>query len=167
MSKPKLWQPLDHTDDENAKWCLARATEWAYWPLFLSPLLIPAMLLFISWQAALVLIVAINVVWPVWIFKFDGPINLRLAELGGYLQKVRWIVAPLVAIYCVYHYQFIAAAICLIWPIWLPKFYFKTVSVIYQTLVLFGLHGGPVIDLRNRFMVELGYEPASASPAEG
>lgn len=44
-----LWNPAEHSDQENLTWCYLRAIEWCAWPAFVSHPFIPILFLFVPW----------------------------------------------------------------------------------------------------------------------
>ena len=42
-----MWNPSEHTKEENTKWSWLRAIEWGQWPLFMSQIFAPLLLIII------------------------------------------------------------------------------------------------------------------------
>ena len=47
--KNLVWNPEEHTNEENLRWSLLRGIEWGIWPAFLSIPVVPISLIFFSW----------------------------------------------------------------------------------------------------------------------
>lgn len=63
VDSKKMWNPNEHSDDLNLRWCWLRATEWIRWPYFISQPVVPVMLVFWPWQAVIAIVLICNLIW--------------------------------------------------------------------------------------------------------
>ena len=141
-----MWNPNEHTDDENLRWSWLRAAEWGSWPIFVSQPVAPVALLFFSWWSVMLVTIALNVVWSIFIrYRVVVP---SLAFWGAVFVRLKWIASP-IACYLLWHRQMKgSAAFALFWPL--------------AVLVL--PHGSTQIGvIQKMFMQSLGYEPTDRS----
>jgi hypothetical protein len=146
-----LWSPLEHTDQENLNWCMARAVEWDDWPMWISLPIAPILFTFVSWLPVTVAVLVCNVLW--WPIKHRW-INLTLAELVGlFCRLLKWPISIACAAYLLFHAERGQAFVALLWPlvILLAKIPVESVMAAF---------GWPpqVGRLQKLFMRRLGYE---------
>jgi hypothetical protein len=67
------------TDAEVERWLFLRATEWANWPSFVSPLFFPILLVVFNWYVSLGILLLANIVWCSFRYAFVSP---ALSNLG-------------------------------------------------------------------------------------
>jgi hypothetical protein len=82
------WNPLEHPDEENLRWAWLRAVEWGRWPIFLSQVYAPVLLLFISWKWVVGLTIGANLAWLGGRFL---DVNVQVAFLGALVTQVKWL----------------------------------------------------------------------------
>ena len=137
-----MWNPTEHSDQENLRWNWLRAVEWGRWPIFLSQAFAPAALLIVSWIAVIIGVMLLNVLWAVFVrYKY---VSVSLAFLGVLVAKLKWINSPLMGYYFYSHDRPFVAAIALFWP-----------------LLIFIIGAVPTTQIgviQNMFMAQLGYE---------
>jgi hypothetical protein len=56
-----VWNPSEHSDDENLRFCWLRAVEWGNWPTFISQPVVPIAILFWSWKIVVGAAVILNI----------------------------------------------------------------------------------------------------------
>ena len=149
-----MWDPNEHDDDTNLRWCLLRAMEWIRWPYFISQPLAPVMLLFWPWQTVVVTVLVSNLLW----FCLVRPtlISLPMAQFGVYFVRLKWLVCPLMGIYFFFRGQTANALIALLWPVLMIVV--PSIPVI-NVLALLVLPPGSIGPVQRRFMTALGYVP--------
>ena len=111
------WNPFEHTDDENTRWCWLRAMEWRNWPIFLSPSLVPIMWLFWNWQIVALVLVVCNWMWYFIVGRRGRFVSVPLANIGVFIVKAKWIVCPMAAVYFYYNGMIVESIISLLWPL--------------------------------------------------
>lgn len=136
-----MWNPNQHTDQENLQWCWLRAVEWGRWPIFISQVFAPLMLLVVSWQIVIIFVVALNIMWAFFVrYKY---VNINLAFIGALVIKLKWLICPLLGYYFYSRNEKIVAVIALFWP-----------------LLIFIIGAFPTTQIgiiQNMFMNKLGY----------
>src|SRR5579872_858521 len=86
------WNPSQHSDQDNLRWCWLRAVEWGAWPLFLSQPIAPIILLLKgSLWAALVPAIIANVLWSGVRYRF---VSVAAASWGAVLVHLKWVTIP-------------------------------------------------------------------------
>ena len=110
-----MWKPNEHSDQENLQWCWLRAVEWGRWPIFLSQVFGPILLLFFRWQTTIIFVVVSNVLWAMFVrYKY---VNVNLAFIGVIVTKLKWFICPLLGYYFYSNDAKLVAAIALLWPL--------------------------------------------------
>ncbi len=156
-----MWNPNEHSDDLNLRWCWLRATEWISWPYFISQPVVPVMLVFWPWQAVIAIVLICNLIWYFLIRpKF---ISLPVAEFGAYFVRLKWVVCPLMGYYFYSLGRTATAAIALLWPILMIVIPFIPIVNVLTLQVLPSSAIGPV---QRRFMMALGYQPSGIAVSE-
>jgi hypothetical protein len=145
-----LWNPLEHSDEDNVRWSRLRATEWLNWPLFLSQAFAPFLLVKLDWKVVLGVVLLSNYLWVFFVrYRF---VSVPAAYLGVLFIKLKWVACPGVAAYLwVVHDRF-SALLALLWPVLL---------VIVPLVPLLGLlimTPGKIGHVQTAFMRELGYK---------
>jgi hypothetical protein len=110
-----MWNPAEHSDDENLRWCWLRAVEWGAWPIFLSQPIAPLLFLFLPWWFVILVLTGLNTIWSLFIkHRLVVP---ALAYWGSWFVRLKWIVCP-VACYLLWHAGTKAVALlALFWPL--------------------------------------------------
>ena len=110
-----MWDPSQHTDDENTLWCWLRAVEWGIWPLFISQLYAPPLLVLLRWQYVVVGFFVANVLWAFIRYSF---ISARLAGALAAQMILKWPVTIGCAVYLAWpQHDFSLAFLALLWPL--------------------------------------------------
>lgn len=138
-----MWNPIEHTDDENVRWSWLGAVEWGAWPIFMSQPVAPLALIFFPWWSVIFIMTALNVVWA--LFISHRIVIPALAFWGAIIVRLKWIACP-VAAYLLWHKGMKGIALmALFWPL----------------VILVVPHGSTQIGvIQKMFMRCLGYEPA-------
>lgn len=138
-----MWNPNEHTDDENVQWSWLRAVEWGAWPIFISQPIAPIALLFFPWWSVIMVATTANVVWSLFI-RYQMAIP-ALAFLGAVFVRLKWLTCPIAASLLWYGGSRGTAALALFWPL--------LVLVVPRASTRVG-------EIQKMFMQCLGYEPA-------
>jgi len=155
------WNPKAHTDEENARWSWARAHEWINWPLFVSPSLVPLLLLFMSWKWAVPLIIVLSALWAVLVFTGNVDIKINLAKLGPDIVAARWFICGAIVIYLLYELYFIDALVALLWTVLYPPLS----KLRLFRMVFMGDDPRFIAPYQQQLMMQLGYELNTPPPA--
>ncbi len=110
-----MWNPGEHSDEENLRWCLLRAAEWGSWPVFISQPIAPLALLLCPWWVVILATIGANALWALFVrYKVVDP---ALAFLGAIFVRLKWITCP-VSAYVLWHRDMRAVAtMALLWPL--------------------------------------------------
>ncbi|MBI1760251.1 MAG: hypothetical protein HYR56_02335 [Acidobacteria bacterium] len=137
-----MWNPLQHSDEENTLWSWLRAVEWGRWPIFMSQPLAPIALLFLSWKAVVLVVVTLNILWAMLIrYNF---VSVSAADFGVIFIRLKWLVCPMTCFYLYHNGETTKAAVALFWP-----------------LIIFVIGIIPTVQvgrIQKMFMYRLGYE---------
>lgn len=141
-----MWNPYEHSDDENLRWAWLRAVEWGAWPIFISQPIAPVVLVFFPWWSVILVTSAANALWTVFIrYKFVIP---AVAFWGAVIVRLKWITCPTAAYILWLKGMRAAAMMALLWPL----------------LILIMPYGsGQIGVIQRMFMQCLGYELANES----
>src|SRR5712692_9266889 len=108
-----MWNPIEHSDEENLRWSYVRAIEWASWPAFLSQAVAPFALIFVSWIVVLGAVFGLNVFWALTVrYRF---VSVNAAFLGVFVSLLRWVVCPGAAFYLWWNDEWVRAFFALLW----------------------------------------------------
>ena len=110
-----MWEPSQHSNDNNVLWSWLRAVEWVTWPLFLSQPIVPVLLYFFSWPIVLGGVVLITLLWRAFIVPYW--VSPSLADAGPKLVKLKFITVPLMAYLLWQRGETLMAMIAIFWPI--------------------------------------------------
>lgn len=136
-----MWNPNQHKDQENLQWCRLRAIEWGRWPIFISQVFAPPMLLIFHWLAVIICFVVLNIFWSLFVrYKY---VSINLAFISALVIKLKWVICPLLSYYFYFHNENLVAVIALFWP-----------------LIIFIIGALPTTQIgiiQNMFMNKLGY----------
>ena len=109
-----MWNPLDHNNDENTKWSWLRAIEWGRWPLFMSQLFAPLLLIIVPWYIVIAIFFLSNIFWAILIrYRFC---NYGLLLLGADVMVLKWPITIGSTIYLFYNANSKIALLALLWP---------------------------------------------------
>lgn len=109
-----LWNPLEHSDDENLRWCWLRAIEWGKWPLFIAQAIVPILFLFLPWWWIVIAVVILTWLWAFIRYKY---INITLADLGPLVVYLKWPISVGIGIYFLIKHNYFLAVISTFWPL--------------------------------------------------
>jgi hypothetical protein len=110
-----LWNPSQHSNDDNVRWSWLRAVEWIQWPLFMSQPVVPVLLYFYRWPVVVGGVVVITFLWRAVIVPFWVAPNL--ADVGVLFVRLKYITAPLMAYLLWQRGETLIAVVALLWPL--------------------------------------------------
>ena len=110
-----MWNPTEHTDQENLLWTYLRAIEWGSWPIFISQPIGPLLLLLLPWQSVVVLVGLCNILWAEFVsYRY---VSVKAAFWGAIFVRLKWLSCPTVA-FCLYSWDHLTSAlIAASWPL--------------------------------------------------
>jgi hypothetical protein len=114
-AKMGLWNPTEHSDQENLTWCHLRAIEWCAWPVFVSQPIIPLLFLFWSPFTIIMFLIIANIIWA--LVVRDKIVVPSLAYLAVYFVKLKWLTIPITLVVLIQRGDYILVVISLLWPI--------------------------------------------------
>ena len=162
----EVWNPIEHSNDENVRWSWLRAVEWICWPLFLSQPVVPVLLYFYPWPVVIGAVVALAFAWraiivPLWV----AP---SLAGIGPLFVLLKFISAPVMA-YCIWRRGDTPIALmALVWPFLGPVIVQWVLLLPDALLELTPLGKASQIGLvQHRFLAAMGFRPAEDVGPEG
>lgn len=157
-----MWNPSQHSADENVRWSWLRATEWVNWPLFLSQPVIPILLYFYDWAIVLGGLLIICLFWRALIVPFW--VSPTLASIGVYFVQLKFLTAPIMAWLLWQREDLPLALTALLWPIFGPALGLAILIVPDAMLSTTPLgRASQIGPIQKRLLISLGY----ASPSEG
>lgn len=110
-----MWNPAEHTDEDNLRWAWLRAVEWGSWPVFVSQPIAPLALLLFPWWCVAVAVAALNAVWSVFVrYRVVMP---ALAFWGAIFVRLKWVACPVAAYLLWHHGAGWTAMLALLWPL--------------------------------------------------
>jgi hypothetical protein len=149
-----MWNPAEHSNEENLRWTYLRAIEWGRWPIFVSQIYAPILLLFLPWRAVVIAVVLSNILWA--IFIRYHYVSVGAASTGAVLTRLKGVLCPITAIYLFVSGNIANSLFALFWPV-----------VIFVIGVVPTVQVGKI---QKMFMAQLGYEsrtpPAAAASSE-
>jgi hypothetical protein len=146
-----LWNPIDHSDQENLRWSWLRAIEWGRWPIFLSQSIAPLILIWIAWYAVVIGLIAINILWAIFIkYRF---VSVDIAFIGKIFVAFKWIIWPVSTIYLFITGRTPECWIAAFWPLLI--------------VIIGAIPTTKVGVIQGHLMKELGYEPTDINPLSG
>jgi hypothetical protein len=121
------WFPNDHTDEENLQWSMLRAMEWGQWPIFLAQPVGPVLLLWLSWKVVVPSIVALNILWAVFIrYRF---VSVRAAFIGPLFVLCKWATWPAATAYLFLRHAGPERWVAVFWPLLIYALMFLPPSI--------------------------------------
>lgn len=142
------WNPVEHTDDDNLRWCWLRAIEWGRWPMFLSQPVAPLLLVWLSWDQVIFSAIIANLFWAGFVrYQF---VSVAAASAGPIVVRLRWLTWPLATTYLYWEGRRPECCVSLAWPI--------------LVLIIGAFPTTRIGRIQVRFMRELGYEPTASNP---
>jgi hypothetical protein len=138
------WNPSEHSDQDNLTWSYLRAIEWGRWPIFLSQLVAPILLVFFNWVSVIVGVILLNILWSFLVrYRF---VSVTVAYWGAVFARLKWLFCLGAAIYLFLNHRTISAILSLSWPMLI--------------FILGMLPTTQIGIIQKMFMKALGYEPA-------
>jgi hypothetical protein len=146
-----MWNPRNHSDEDNLRWCWLRAVEWGNWPVFLSQTYAPVLLIWLTWKEVIIGVFLANLLWA--LFIRSNFISVPLADLGFFVVFPRWITWLVATGVLFYLWKQPECWVSVAWP-----------AIIYPLMLFTPTKIGLVQD---RFMRELGYDKKDAPSKTG
>jgi hypothetical protein len=138
-----MWNPKEHSDEENLRWAYLRAVEWASWPAFVTSPFVPLALVFISWPLVIGSLVALNILWAMTVrYRF---VSTRAAAAGVFVALLRWLTCPAACLYLCWTGAWGIGLLALCWP--------------SLAGVVAAIPPSQIGVLQKQFMMRLGYAP--------
>jgi hypothetical protein len=110
-----MWNPAEHSDEENLRWSYRRAVEWGRWPIFVSQIYAPILLLFLTWQALVIAVVLSNILWAIFIrYRY---VSVGAASTAAVLTRLKWVLCPIAATYLFVSGNIANSLFALFWPL--------------------------------------------------
>jgi hypothetical protein len=153
-----MWNPSEHSNDENVLWSWLRAVEWTYWPLFMSQPVVPALFYFYRWWVILGTLVVVTFLWRVGVVPLWVAPNLAYA--GPLFVKLKFITAPVMAYMLWQRDTKPLAVAALLWPI-LGPLIVQWIMILPAALLSLTSLGkaSDVGPLQTRFLAAIGFQP--------
>src|SRR5579859_4753684 len=152
-----MWNPAEHSDDDNLRWSLLRAMEWINWPLFISQPLVPILLYFYSWLWVIGSVLLITFAWRQIVVPV--VISPTLAYMGPLFIKARFATGPIMAFLIWQRGDHWTAGLAVLWPFLGAMTGLWIVGIIQAPVSLTALGRATQIGVvQRRFMAALGYE---------
>jgi hypothetical protein len=142
-----IWNPREHSDQQNLQWSWLRAVEWGHWPLFLSLPIAPLVLPTHGLLAVAAVLIILDIAWSALRYHW---ISAEWANIGALFATLRWVSGPGAAIWLLIRHQWFLAVLALFWPFFVP--------------LLGAISRAQVGRIQLEFMRQLGYEPMSDNP---
>jgi hypothetical protein len=90
-----MWNPDQHSDEDNLRWTLLRAIEWDAWPFFISQPIVPVLLYSFVWWEIIIALMLIQFAWAV--FIRNTFVSVWLAASGAIFVRLKWVICPIIA----------------------------------------------------------------------
>ncbi len=154
----RVWNPTEHSIDENVRWSWLRAVEWIDWPIFLSQPFVPVFLYFYSWPVVIGAVVVGAFAWravsvPFWV-------SPSLAHVAALFVPVKYISAPVMAYLIGQRGDTLIALMALLWPFIGPAVVMSLLilptALMERTPLGKASQIGPV---QARFLAAMGFSP--------
>jgi len=156
-----MWNPEEHSNDENMLWSWLRAVEWTGWPLFISQPIVPVLLYFYDWWVVLGAVAAAAFVWRALVVPFW--VSPGLAYIGPLFVKLKFISAPAMAYLLWQRGEMPIAAAALFWPFLGPMAAQWVMILPSALLSLTPLGRASQIGIvQTRFLVAIGFQPTDS-----
>jgi hypothetical protein len=146
-----MWNPSEHSDDENLRWCWLRAVEWGNWPMFVSQPLVPVALVIWPWKPVIGVAMGLNILWAL-LIRYNVVI-IPVAFWGAVFVRLKWLACPAAAFILYRRGATWLAALALLWPL--------------AVIIIGPLMPTMIGRLQQMFMQCLGYQPTKANPLRG
>jgi hypothetical protein len=155
----EVWNPTEHSNEENVRWSWLRAVEWIGWPLFLSQPVVPVSLYFYSWPVVIGAVVVIAFAWRAVIVPFW--VAPSLAAIGPLFVPLKFISAPVMAYLIWQRGDTPIALMALVWPFLGPVVAQWVLILPTALMELTPLGKASQIGLvQTRFLAAMGFRPA-------
>ena len=136
-----MWNAIDHTDEENHRWCLLRSIEWKALPAFASQPVVPFLIQLYPWYYVIAAIIIADLIWSA---LFQSFVSVRVAFcMASLMFFVKWPILLCAAVVFLAREEYSKAAFAMSWPI--------IAGIIGP--ISFGSRGL----IQTRFMTKLGY----------
>ncbi len=161
-----MWDPNQHSNDENVRWSWLRAVEWVWWPLFITQPIIPILLYSCRWRPVILGMLVAAFVWrsvivPIWV-------SPRLAYLGPVFVLSKFISAPGSAYLLWQRDERLLATIALFWPLLGPAAAQSLLILPTALVELTPLGKMSYVGLvQTRFLLAVGFRPSEDAASEG
>lgn len=109
-----MYNSYKYTDEQNIRWCWLRGNEWGVFPLYISKIIIPILMVFIDWRVLLIGIVIITWLWALIRNRF---VSIILASFSGYVVILEWIVSIGMGIFFLFQKQYINCLVSTLYPL--------------------------------------------------
>jgi hypothetical protein len=103
------------TEEERDRYVFLRAIEWLAFPAFISIGFGALLLLAVQPVPLVIGVLVINFVWTIFFAK--QFVSLKLSELGVYVNKLKFLTVPIVAIVFLTRHDYKLTVVALLWPI--------------------------------------------------
>lgn len=155
----EVWNPTEHSNDENVRWSWLRAVEWIGWPLFLSQPVVPILLYFYRWPVVIGAVVIVAFAWRAVIVPFW--VAPSLAYIGPLFVLLKFISAPAMAYFIWQRGNTPIALVALVWPFLGPMIVQWVLILPTALMELTPLGKASQIGLvQRRFLTAMGFRPA-------
>ncbi|MFI5251910.1 MAG: hypothetical protein ACHQQQ_05685 [Bacteroidota bacterium] len=109
-----IYNPRNHTDEENLQYCWLRANEWGDWMMFISQPIAPFLLLYFPWWKIIIGIILSSWLWSMIRYKF---ISSLLADIAVLFVHFKWPISIGIGIYFLFKSAYYNAIISILWPL--------------------------------------------------
>jgi hypothetical protein len=118
--KMLLWNPTEHSEEENLRFSYLRAIEWANWPVWLSRVAVPVLLIWQPWYAVVGALFIGNLIW-VLVVRYN-VVSVTAAYVGVFFMMTRWVTWPASTIVLFVQGRSPECWVALAWPLllWTP-----------------------------------------------
>lgn len=113
----RMWKEsvCSYTNEEQVRWSWLRALEWASWPLFMSQVVAPFLILYCPSWLVILWVIAVNIAWALLISQ--TVVVLSLAYWGALAVRLKWIVSAISALVLFSRSRPVAGIVALLWPV--------------------------------------------------
>ena len=153
-----MWNPSEHSNDENVRWAWLRAVEWLGWPEFLTQPIVPVLLYFYPLSVVFWALAGVSFLWRLFIVPLW--VSPGLAGAGIFIVRLKFIAAP-VAAYLLWRRSAPALAVAaLVWPLLGPFVIQWLMMIPFAPISLTRLGQATQIGMiQKRFLAAIGFEP--------
>jgi hypothetical protein len=137
-----IWNPHEHTNQENQQWSVLRAMEWEALPAFISQPIVPVLLIFFQWYFIIGAVLVASWLWAIVRHSF---VSIVLSEIAYGFVKLRWLTVPCTSIYLFFNGSYFLGIVVLLW-------------VALAAAIGFTVPGGKSSVIQRMFLASMGYE---------